>query len=34
MKYLIEYFEKGQFSWAFEEFKSVVKEEIDSVKEK
>ena len=34
MKYLIEYFEKGQFSWAFEEFKSVVKEAIDNVQEK
>ena len=28
VKYLIEYFEKTQFSWAFEELKDVVKELI------
>ena len=28
VKYLIEYFEKTQFSWAFEELKAVVKELI------
>ena len=28
VKYLIEYFEKSQFSWAFEELKAVVKELI------
>lgn len=34
MKYLIEYFEKGQFSWAFEGLKSAYKEAMGSIQEK